>query len=335
MEKISAKKLPPIFKMSVLCNILPYYGHLHRWRRLLEKINTKTKDIWDQNREQLMYIGRDFKRDIELDTFEIYIGNLRPNRSWLDLFSLSLSYDFRDYEIFDFTKLTDNLTEDEVIIFDSHDDIFKDFQIHFWRKDRISDILPAIKCPSFKSETKIFKTPNKSEIREFIHAQNHIKFIVIENANEELSINLIYGNTIKTGPWTFCVGDDQDTIFFRKLQERYELWKIDDCACKPKKIRVWAVDFEDLNWTIDQLKWISNITDAKLGVYIYSKYYGLSFSEYDTIVFNRSATGMSDKGSNFIFTGNTLAAVFEGNYYNFRLDERTKESKDSYIKGKI
>ena len=151
------KRLPPIFKMSMLWNILPYYGHLHRWRRLLEKINTKTKDIWDQNREQLVYIGRDFKREIELDNLYEYARHLRPNRSWLDLFLLSLSYDFR-YNKFDFTILTDNLNEYEVIIIDSHDDIFKDYQIHFWSKDRISDILPAIKCPSFKSKTKIFKT---------------------------------------------------------------------------------------------------------------------------------------------------------------------------------
>ena len=130
MEKISAKKLPPIFKMSVLCNILPFYGNLHRWRRLLEKINTETKEIWDQNREQLKYIGRDFKRDIELDCLNEDARHLRPNRSWLDLFSLSLSSYF-DINKFDFTILTDYLTEDEVIIIDSHDDIFKNYQIHF------------------------------------------------------------------------------------------------------------------------------------------------------------------------------------------------------------
>ena len=149
MERISAKKIPPIFKMSVLCNILPYYGHIHRWRRLLEKISTKTKEIWDQNREQLMYIGRDFKRDIELDKLKNkYARHLRPNRSWIDLFSLSLSYDFCE-SLFDLTNLIDNLTGDEVIIIDSHDDIFKGYQIHYWSKDRISDILPTIKCPSF------------------------------------------------------------------------------------------------------------------------------------------------------------------------------------------
>ena len=148
MEKISTKKLPPIFNMSMLCNILPYYGHIHRWRRLLEKINTKTKDIWDHNREQLMYIGRDFKREIELDKLNEFTGHFRPTRSWLDLFSLSLSYYFRSNE-FDFTVLTNNLSKDEVVILDSHDDIFKWYRIHYWNKDTISDILPAIKCPSF------------------------------------------------------------------------------------------------------------------------------------------------------------------------------------------
>ena len=95
-----------------------------------------------------MYIGRDFKRDIELVKSKEFKENVRPNRSWLDLFSLSLSDSFL-YDKFDFTTLTDNLCDDEVIIIDYHNDIFKDSQIRYWRKDRISDILPAIKCPSF------------------------------------------------------------------------------------------------------------------------------------------------------------------------------------------
>ena len=203
MEKISTKKLPPIFKMSMLCNILPYYGHLHRWRRLLEKINTKTKVIWDQNREQLMYIGRDFKRDIELDKLKVYY--LRPNRSWLDLFLLSLSDYFHTYGAV-FSTLIGNLREDEVIIIDSHDDIFKAYQIRYWSKNRISDILPAINCPSFKSETRIFKTSEENEVWCFNYNQNHVKSIVIENTGKKLSISLVYGNTWKIGPWSFFVG---------------------------------------------------------------------------------------------------------------------------------
>ena len=266
MEKISTKKLPPIFKMSMLWNILPYYGNLHRWRRLLEKINTKTKDIWDQNREQLMHIGRHFKREIELNK-SINVRHLRPNRSWIDLFLLSLSDDFDNYEAV-FTTLIDNLSEDEVIIIDSHDDIFKRYQIQYWSKDRISDILPAIKCPSFKLETKIFKTSETHEMRLFFEDKDDIKSIVIENTDKKLSINLVYGDTIKITPRKFNY-PPLNTNFFDKLKKRYKLWQIDDCACKPKKIRVWEDDFYDLNCTIDELEWISNINDAKLGIYIY------------------------------------------------------------------
>ena len=163
-----------------------------------------------------MYIGRDFKREIELIKSKEFKENLRPNRSWLDLFSLSLSYDF-DFHNFDFTNLIDNLSEDEVIIVDSHDDIFKDYQIQYWSKETISDILPAIKCPAFKSETKIFKTSQINKTRKYIYNQIHKKSIVIENADEELSINLIYGNTVKITPWTFFTS--QYDMFFENYKK--------------------------------------------------------------------------------------------------------------------
>ena len=279
-----------------------------------------------------MYIGSDFKREIELVKSKEFKENLRPNRSWLDLFSLSLSDDFFNYK-FDFTILIDYLCEDEVIIIDSHDDIFKYHQIHFWSKETISDIFPAFKCPSFKSKTKIFKTSELDEMRTFIRYQNHTKSFVIENAGDKISINLVYGETIKITPSTF------DTFihakFFNILKERYKLWEIGDCACKPKKIRAWVNDFENLKYAIEELESISNIIDAKLGVHISPKYFFQTILDYNTMVFNHSSKIMSRGDSNFIFTGDTLTVVSNGTYYNFRLDQRTKESKDSYIRGRI
>ena len=271
-----------------------------------------------------MYIGRDFKRDIELNRLKQFTGHLRPNRSWIDLFSLSLSNYYNNDE-FDLTILIDNLCEDEVIIVDSHDDIFKEYQIHFWRKDRISDILPAIKCPSFKSKTKIFKTSEMKDIGKFIKDQDHTKSIVIEKSDKELSINLIYGNTIKI----------TSRKSLNKLQERYKLWEIEDCACKPKKIRAQEWFFGILQYAINMLLRISNITDVKLGIHINKKNYDRSFPNYDTMVFNDSIRWISDKTSKFMFSGDTLTVVSIGKSYNLRLDQRTKESKDSEIRGKI
>ena len=279
-----------------------------------------------------MYTGRYFKREIEIDKLKIYTSKLRPNRSWIDLFSLSLSHYFVTHW-FDFTNLTDNLSEDEVIIIDSHDDVFKAYQICFWRKDRISDILPVINCPSFKSETKIFKSSQINNMIEFINDQNHTKSIMIENTDEGLYFNLIYGDTIKITQRTFRYY--QKTNFLDKLKERYKLWEIDDCTWKPKKIRVWERNFEKLKYAIDQLKLISNINIVKLWVDIHCEIYNISSSNYDTMIFNHSAWWKSDKTSIFMFSGETLAAVYKGNYYNFRLDEKTKKSEDSCIKGKI
>ena len=50
--------------------------------------------------------------------------------------------------------------------------------------------------------------------------------------------------------------------------------------------------------------------------------------------FNHSAKRKSDS-TNFMFSGDSLTVVSEGSTYNFRLDERTKKSECSYIKGNI
>ena len=65
------------------------------------------------------------------------------------------------------------------------------------------------------------------------------------------------------------------------------------------------------------------------------KKYKASFSNYDTMFFKDSGGWMSCSGTNLIFTGDTLAVVYDGNHYNFRLDQRTRESEDSYIYGRI
>ena len=63
--------------------------------------------------------------------------------------------------------------------------------------------------------------------------------------------------------------------------------------------------------------------------------YFKSFSNYDKIFFYHSVRWIGNKDTNFMFIGDTLTVVSWGNYYYFRLDQIPKESKDSYIKGKI
>ena len=167
MKSNKTKKLPPIFKMSMLWNILPYYGYLHRWRRLLEKINSKTKDIWENYKEQLIYVGKDYKKEIELGKLKKSITLLNSKRNWFELFSLSLADNY--YRYFDFSTLTKIIYEDEVLIIEPHDNINKAFNIYLWKKDIISNNILAINCPLFKFEYKIYEYNEMSEINYFIY----------------------------------------------------------------------------------------------------------------------------------------------------------------------
>ena len=47
-------------------------------------------------------------------------------------------------------------------------------------------------------------------------------------------------------------------------------------------------------------------------------------SVYGNMVFNDGTTLNNEKNSNFKFVDDTLIILYEGNYYNFWLDEKTK-----------
>ena len=63
--------------------------------------------------------------------------------------------------------------------------------------------------------------------------------------------------------------------------------------------------------------------------------YKRSFSNYDIMLFNNLSRRIIYNDTSLIFTGDTLAVVYDGNYYNFRLDQWTQEYKLIYILGKI
>ena len=63
-------KLPPIFRFSTLCNILPFFGTLEKWSWLLSCLSSKTKSVWEDNEQMFLYCGQNFKREIIFDLAE-------------------------------------------------------------------------------------------------------------------------------------------------------------------------------------------------------------------------------------------------------------------------
>ena len=117
MESKSKTKLPPIFKLPLLSSILPYFGYLHEWRKLLTMINRETEAIWEENTDIISYIGKDFKQEKYID----FLKDLRNVRkSFINLYSLTTKFCnlYNNNNLKNVLSLIDKLDEDETIIWD-------------------------------------------------------------------------------------------------------------------------------------------------------------------------------------------------------------------------
>ena len=131
MEQTFSEFLPPIFKLSALCNILPYFGYLHEWKNLLESICMGTNQVWNENRAALMHWGKDYKQE----TWLIYYkGGFIINKGIpqnLELFTLTTNWFDRIYNkkeeynwinIRVMTLLLNRLNTYDAIVIDQHRD---------------------------------------------------------------------------------------------------------------------------------------------------------------------------------------------------------------------
>ena len=129
MVQTNIESLPPIFKLSALCNILPYFGYLHEWKNLLESISTGTNQVWNENRVALMHWGKDYKQE----TWLIFgYGKFQINKGIpqnLELFTITTNwFDWVDNEkkknnwinIRLITLLLNRLNTDYVIVIGQH-----------------------------------------------------------------------------------------------------------------------------------------------------------------------------------------------------------------------
>ena len=200
MKKEKRTKLPPIFKISMLWNILPYYDYLHKWKILLEQLNKGIKDIWELNKKELIYIGREFKRDYiitEKDHANVLMNIKIVKRRWLELFSISMSDPYPREEQIVIIAFINQLVEDEAVIIDYHENLITNYKIQYWPKESISNIVPSILCPSFKKKSKRFENSEKDKLLEYINKETRIKSVIIERNKEDFSWFSVFSQILK------------------------------------------------------------------------------------------------------------------------------------------
>ena len=329
MEKTRKEILPHIFKMSMLWNVLPYYGFLHEWRRLLEMINIETKWIWEQNKEVLTYLGRDYRRNIKLTpdnhvTVENKIQ--KAKRSWLDLFLFSFESGMIEKYI-DFYTFINHLDKNEVIIIDRHSLLFEYLQIIYWTKEKISSIVPAVLCPLFKKEIKSFKRSETDRMKRCIQI-NNTKAIVIEKNKESVSLYTVISPTLKIYSMTVF---NIDLKSFIKKCEKNKSWKISDWVWIPRKLKIYRFTFFDLYKLIKDVEEISKIKETQFGFNSLSigsllKEDYSRCSKYK-ILFDSNASKVNEKLMEFVFSRKTLILVYEGKVYTFKWVNKLKDLK--------
>ena len=254
MESKSKRKLPPVFKMSVLCNILPYYGYLHQWKRLLTEINRATHDIWMNNEESMMYIGRDIKEEKDITNKDIR----EIKRRWIDLYKLCWSKDSLGLiKLIDLLSLKDNLINNETIALKTEKFNRYYFQIYFWKEEHISNILPAILCPSFKKEKQCFKPSEYKSLLKFIHNQMRSKALVIEKKHNEVVVYPVFDPFLFIGCFDYW---NENTKTFMK--EMNGMWPIKKWVCRPTMLYVDTYQKNEERCKIEEMPCLENIHDV-------------------------------------------------------------------------
>ena len=255
MENKSKRKLPPVFKMSVLCNILPYYGYLHEWKRLLTKINSATHDIWKNNEESMMYIGRDIKKIKDITDKDIR----EIKRRWIDLYKLcwrKIIVGWNEYGQ-NLISIIDCLFDNEAIALKTSKSYQNNFQIYFWKEEHISNILPAILCPSFKKEKLCFKPSESESLLKFIGNQIESKALVIKKKHNEVAVYSVFDPYLLIG----CA-DSWNENAKTLMKEMNEIWPIKKWVCRPTMLYVDTYQKNKERCKIEEVPCLENIQDV-------------------------------------------------------------------------
>ena len=162
-------------------------------------------------------------------------------------------------------SLIDKLDEDEAIIWDFHKSDINNICIYYCNEDKVSKILPAVICPSFRKTSALLDYEILTRINKIINKELKSKSVMIEFRKNKISLYSVFSPTLR------IVSEDDWSRGASKLTEKMsELWKIKNCACKPTKLQANKILVVNEGKILNNLSWIENINDAQFDISIRS-----------------------------------------------------------------
>ena len=169
--------------------------------------------------------------------YEFNGENIDKNKRWLDWFKLSSKL-FEDWLKFNYSEwkstilyLLERIDEDEAIIIELHDLKNLIHKIHIWKFSEISTFLPAILCPTIKSNTKWFKQTETSKLIEYIKEQLDEFSAIFITKRDEIEVHSTM-NSVYSFEFNFrlLLNDKQAQL------ETLKAWLVINWCWKPTKL---------------------------------------------------------------------------------------------------
>ena len=290
---------------------------------MLTEINKETEEIWEENQEIFVYIGRNYKEERSLPSKKYSFDIVR--RSITDLFQITVEWKIllnsNYYYYIEF--LCKKLNEDELIVMDLHREKTDYFRILFSKADHLCEILPAVSCPSFKIEKNILYS--FYEFAEDIYKINSSwnKAIVIEKQSEALTMYSIFSPILR-----LISIENWKTSTKKLTDDMYDQCQQENWSCRPTILQVASSCTKENNEIIFSLQWTKKINEAK---------FDLHFTSCSTkTVLNDLLEKFPYGNFNFIISkdnyNNDVSCLFSGKLWTLVFNEDILTLKWSYLR---
>ena len=253
MEIFDHKLLPPIFKFSVLCKILPYYGFLHKWK-ILQKLNTKTKAIWDDNIDAFIWSGKNcrmslrFSRAYKIQHFNI--NQLKYFKTWM----IASPFDNKTEELI--VWLVNKLGYRDVLVIEQGKIVLCN-RVIFWQEQELENIVASLRCYHTKTTQIEADESNHISDAELIRRYLDSKDLIIRKPNRQISIHSVKSRHLKL--------ERDNHSFVTNTFNSYNECDVDECTCKPKSVSIstWYL-IKHGHILLRDFTWFKNLSELSL-----------------------------------------------------------------------
>ena len=337
MENFKFERNSSILKLSVLCNILPYFGYLHQWKEVLELMSVKTKQLWIDNKEIFMFLGRKWKKHIKVFYWDdkVYIPRNAElyafKTNWFHyIYSNSLYYS--DVHLWRLDKLIvpilNQLNTNRSIVIDEDKEGFQ--KISFITINEALEATTSINCTSCSSNIQKFSPIFYVDLWRHISKMIGIKRVILKKLKEDfIEVNSVIPNPEWVVQNYNILNQDNKENF-----NEYFLWPVNNWICKPVSLclnsdfssRRCFEGFEDINVAkkeqiisiseLKNIKWLNvvrmlnNFSNLESISTILEKFPNLKI-KFD---FNHK----SKYSTHLLINTKQIICIFEGKVWNFR-----------------